>query len=395
MINLLRRNLGVIYSILIVLFLLAPLIQWRTHLIREKTLYGYTDPVPNKPIHYRSAFFDKSLQQWIEKFFNTHLGFRAYFIRSYNELNFRLFHEVNNTRLKLTTTPHHGLYSNLSIDSLNQEMIQKETLENRYTLEANKLLKIQHDLASKNKFFIVVLASSKAYIYPKELGKRYLVHGAHHVFKRTANFGRILKATGVNVIDAGPLLRHLTRTSHIETHPISGLHWNYYAACIIAQHIIENSSQQFSNMSKLDCGHSEPRLPPGYDVDVDGYSLLNIWSSAKLLRPTPYPSHLISIDKHSPWHPKIVLIGDSFSDQIQFILNQIKMPEKLVVSSYFKTRTVIPSLQIKNNKENPVQQSILKDIEKSDIIILEMVDYNVTSWLTYGFADYFLKHASL
>src|SRR3990167_8682624 len=334
------KKAEVFFAALLIVFLLSPTIQTIMHLAPEATLYGYNDPVPEKPTHYLHGFFDKSLQQWIEKTFTARLGFRAYLIRTINEINFRLFHEMDNTRLKLMTTKQHGLYSNLSIDSLNYDIMHKDALEKKYQKEAQQLLEVQNKLAALGKYFVVVIASSKAYIYPKGLGQRLLVGGDNNVFNRAANFGAILKASGVHVIDSGPILRHLVHTEKIETHPVSGLHWNYYAACLIAQKIVQQAQKRFPTMVGLDCGTATRISPPMYDVDVDGYSLLNIWSKAGLIKLTTYPTIIAIQNKTMNWHPKMVVIGDSFSDQLRFTLKKANIYAHMVMSSYFKRREV-------------------------------------------------------
>lgn len=390
----LYKKAGVFFSTLLIVFLITPTLQTIKKIAPESTLYGYTDPIPEKPTHYIASFFDKSLQQWIEKKFNSRLGFRAGLIRSFNEIDFRLFRETDNSRLKLMTTRQHGLYSNLSIDSLNDDIMHKEALEKEYQAEANQLLAIQNKLTARGKYFEVVIASSKAYVYPKGLGQRLLVGGSKNIFNRAANFSAILKATGVHVIDSGPILRNLVRTQKIETHPSSGLHWNYYSACLIAQNIVEHAQQTFPTMAGLDCGTAQRIPPPMNDVDVDGYSLLNIWSGAGLLQLTTYPTIQSIQNPLLNWHPNIVFIGDSFSDQIRFAFKKAHVYSHLVMSSYFKQREIDDAngpIDIPDDGK-PFEPKLLADIGASDIIILEMVDYNTHKKL-YGFADYFLQYA--
>ncbi len=385
------KKINCLLPALLIVLLLAPTIQTIKPLAPEATLYGYTDPIPKKPTNYIRSFFDKSLQEWLEKKFTAQIGFRAYLIRSFNEMNFRLFHEMDNSRLKLTVTKQHGLYSNLSIDSLNNDMMHKQELEENYQKQAQQLLDVQNKLAARGIYFEVVVASSKAYIYPQGLGQRLLIGGDKHIFKRAANFGAILKAKGVHVIDSGPLLRHLAHTKKIETHPVSGLHWNYYAACLIAKEIVNQAQTQFPTMVGLDCGIATRIPPPMNDVDVDGYSLLNVWSGVGLLKLTTYPTIKKIQNNTMNWHPKMVIIGDSFSDQVRFVLKKANIYKQLVMSSYFQRREVDGDVDITDDGNPFEPEKLLADIKTSDIVILEMVDYNLFRNL-YGFADYFLKY---
>lgn len=385
--------LGVLFSIFLIVLLFLPVTQGVTKFASESDLRGYTDPIPDKPVNYVYGFFDKSLQHWAEKYFNVNLGFRAFLIRSLNQINFTSFRESNNSHLKVISTKHHGLYSNLSINSLNDELIHKTVLEKRYQDEAKKLLQVQKILQSQGKYFEVVIASSKAYVYPDELGNRYLAGGAVNVFSRAPSYGQILKAAGVHVVDSGPLLRQVAQSGFV-THPASGLHWSYYAGCLVAQQILEDARQYSPSIAPiLNCGAAVHRKPFANDIDLDGYYLLNIWSRAGLIKQSTYPT--IMPVKNVRKRPSILFIGDSFSDHIRNAFKMGDVYSRIIMSSYFQRREIEDRLDNKINtpteEEDSVfyQKKILEDIATSDIIVLEMVDYNV-SRCNYGFADAFL-----
>lgn len=390
------KKAGLFFCIGIILLLAVPTAQGFFKFFPEHVgLYGYTDPIPDKPRHYLRGFFDKSFQTWIEKKFNAQIGFRAFLIRSFNEVNFRLFHEADSSFLKLFLTKTHGLYSDQTIESLNYDVIYKKELEKSYRQDAKKLLKIQTLLAKQGKCFMVVIASSKAYIYPKELGHRLLIGGSQHIFNRAANFAAILKDYGINVVNSKALLDKVAHQDKIETHPSSGVHWNHYAGCLVAKEILSQAKSNFPNLATIDCEPYQRRMPPLNDVDVDGYSMLNIWSKNHLIRLTTYPT--ISLENTtSYWRPKIVVIGDSFSDQIRSVFKETHVYSQMVMSSYFKRREVEDqNEQVQETSSNSSFESqVLADIAEGDIIILEMVDYNLhrkNEPHLYGFAEYFLK----
>lgn len=386
------RSLGLIFSISVVGLLLLPITQNVLHLIHPKSLYGYSDEIPKKPDNLVKAFFTKNLQSWAEKYFDSHMGGRAFLTRTFNQMNFMLFHESNNEHCKVISSKKHGLYSNLTVNDLNDTLIHKSELEKKYQIEAAKLSEIQNILASKGKYFEVVIASSKAYVYPSELGNRYISEGATHVFERAASFGKALKAAHVNVIDSGPELRQLAQHSNIIIEPTSGLHWSYYAGCLVAHEIVEKAMQQFAMMPALDCGTPITRKPVMNDVDVDGYLLLNIWSEPALITASTYPT--ISPNQSIKWQPKIVFIGDSFSDHIRSAFKKANVYSQIIMSDYFQTRKLTvndKTDELKDKSLDEIRTQILNDIDESDIVVLEFVDYNIPRW-SYGFSDYFLAH---
>jgi len=369
-----NRIVGIVFSVTLVVLLALPALRWIALRGPDGALYGYSDSLPPHPHNPMRAFFDRSLQHWIEKNFEINLGFRALLIRSFNELNFRLFREA--PKLRLYTTPTHGLYSKMSIESLNDEVLRRKMLEDRYSIEAEKLLRVQQQLESQGKYFGVIIGTSKPYVYPNDLGSRYLVGGGSGIFDRAANFGNVLRAAGVNIIDGGPLLRKFVAKTGLETHSDSGVHWNYYAGCIIALELLDNvRNRQFNNTPILNCG--EPHLAQPHMVDVDGLLLLNIWSNGGITKPTPYPT--ISTIGEVAWQPKIVFIGDSFSDQIRYALQLANSYSRMVTSSYFQVRVVDDKENVKKNPDsvesdvNTNRSKLMTDIANSDIIILEMV----------------------
>ena len=385
---------GILFSVLLLSMLAMPGVRWVFLQKPDGSLYGYSAEISPSPIDIRKAFFDKSLQRWVEKYSEVNLGFRAVLIRSFNELNFRLFKEA--PRLRLYTTAEHGLYSKMSIDSLNDEIVRYDELDLRYRVESKKLLQVQKLLASQGKHFEVVIAASKPYVYPQGLGTRYLVGGSTKIFDRAISFGNALREVGVNVIDGGPLLREVVARTGLETHPSSGVHWNYYAGCLVAQGLFEHiRDRQFVETPKFDCG--TPRVAMPHMVDIDGLLLLNIWSDGGIAKPSIYPS-ITTVDKSS-WRPKIVFIGDSFSDQIRYSLRQANAYSRMVTSGYFRVREVddpitgVQTVADVRSDESTIHKALLKDIIDSDVIVLQMVDYNIGRW-GYGFSDYILKYFS-
>ena len=382
--------IGLLLSIALIATLALPTLRWLDIRAPDGKLYGYTDDVPPPPTDLMHAFLDKSLQQWVQKYYEVNLGFRPFLIRSFNELNFRLFQEA--PKLRLYSSETHGLYSKMSIDSLNDEVLRRKVLEDRYHVEAEKLLRVQRKLQSQGKYFEVIIGTSKPYVYPDSLGTRFLVGGSDGIFERAASFGKVLHETGVNVIDGGPLLRDFVTRTGIDTHPDSGVHWNYFAGCLIAHQLLDNIRlRQFPKATMLDCG--KPLLTEAHWVDVDGLLLLNIWSNGGFTRPSTWP--VIYKNDDSVWRPNIVFIGDSFSDQIRYALQQANAYSCLVTSSYFSAREVddrvAGAITAADNKadEALVHKALMKDIVNSDVIVLQMVDYNVGRW-GYGFADYYL-----
>ncbi|QLZ68646.1 hypothetical protein FOLKNPGA_01425 [Legionella sp. PC1000] len=379
-----------IFSIIIVVLLCLPLLQSVFHVFYEKPLYGYVEKNLEKPSSLVTSWFDRKWQKYWENVFDEKAGFRTVLIRGFNEISFRLFSEM--PRLNLYSTKEHGLYSKMSIDQLNYEYTYRKNLTKSYNEFAKRIQELQQLLAANNKHFVVVISSSKAYVHPQGLGKRLLVSTDKNLFRKIASLGYELKKQGVNVIDSAPFLRKFYRKKAIETHANTGFHWNYYAGCMVAQQLFYNAEKTLTDIPKLECGnpiYKKPEL-----VDLDGLWLLNVFSNVNLAKLSPYPQP--SAKFPAKYLPKILLVGDSFMDQIISALDRSKAYDDLIFSRYFKTRTVhkpersfsfndFPSLT-----EKQIQGDILDDVMKSDLIVLQMVDYNINAF-GYGFVDALLE----
>lgn len=391
------QMLGFAFATIIVLVLAAPTLRWLYLKAPDGALYGYTDAVPPRPHKIARAFREKTFQQWCQRYFDANMGFRKPLILSFNEITFRLFREA--PRLRLYSTRANGLYSQMSIDSLNDEVSRRALLETRYQEEAQKLLRVQNLLQSAGKDFQVVIGASKPYVYPNDLGHRYLVGGSDDIYGRAASFGNALRTAGVNVVDGGPFLRDYVARTGVETHSHAGVHWNYYAACLVARQMFQSIHDRgMVAAPRLECG--APTLDTPHMIDVDGLDLLNIWSTGGVAKRTSYPKPtLVDSSSASPDLPKIVFISDSFADQIYFSLQQAHVYSSLIGSRYFKAREIVDpasgavTATDVHADEAKVRGQVVNDIAQSNIVVLEMVDYNIQRW-DYGFADYLLNYAA-
>ncbi len=386
--------LYIVLSGLFILLLLLPSLQYFFRLIPEGNLYGYVEKKTTKPGSIVHGWFDKRLQRWWEETFDNNIGFKTFCVRIFNEINFRLFSEA--PQIRLYSTKAHGLYSRMSIESLNYEFTNHEMLSKQYVEFAHKLIELQGLLEKNGKHFEVVISSSKAYVHPDGLGKRFLINTDSNIFSKISSLGNELKKLKVNVIDSGPLLRQLYMHELIETHPYSGVHWNYYAGCIVARDLLNDAKKLLKNTPILNCG--SPVYKESTMVDVDGLLLLNVLSDVNILRPSPYPSP--TIESFGGYKPKILIIGDSFMGQMVFSLMESVAYSRLVTSNYFSTREVhyqpidSPCEKSESLSKQHIQASVINDALNSDLIVLQMVDYNVSRF-GYGFVDSLLKYLKL
>ena len=380
-----RKILTLFYGAVFVGLLALPALQYFFQFTQEGLLYGYVEPKASLAEGEKLSWFKRTSQQHWEEQFNEHVGFRAFLIKVFNEFTFRVFSEA--PRMSIYSTTQHGLYSTMSINSLNDEYINREKLTQNYISLAKKLKELQQLLEAKGIRLQVVISSSKAYVHAQDLGKSFLAYPHGDIYSKTANLGHELEVLGVNVVDSAPLLRQFNEETSIETHPNSGLHWNYYAGCVVAKKLLQEVKKTMPDITQIDCGNPTYKEPQW--VDVDGLLLLNLLSKAHLNKPSPYPSP--SAISSTPFRPKVLMVGDSFMDQITYALDQAKIYSKLILSSYFMTRQKsIVNNQPSSKSAKQIQERVIKDALNSHLVILQMVDYNVPRY-GYGFVEAMLE----
>lgn len=146
------------------------------------------------------------------------------------------------------------------------------------------------------------------------------------------------------------------------------------------------------DITQIDCG--KPVYGEPHWVDIDGLLLLNILSKAHLDKPSPYPTPSAILSTH--FKPKVLIVGDSFMDQMVYALDEAKVYSKLIISRYFMTRQKGVMADNNNPTDSPkqIQELVVKDALDSNLVILQMVDYNVQRY-GYGFIEAMLDELKI
>jgi hypothetical protein len=374
-----------------ILVLAAPMTESVLKLAPERPLLGWTEKLAPMPSALAQGWFDKSLQAWASDHIATIMGFRSALVRTYNELQFRLFNEV--AKVHVIRGQHHGLYVLDHLRRMNERVQDRSAHQRSFDLQAKQLRVVQEYLASKDKYFIVVLAASKPYVYFEDAPKRYVASGLDKSLVNMASFANALRAQGVNVLDSALRLRKLAQGG-VVTHPDSGAHWTYYSACVIASDMLDMArSAQLPQAPKLDCGKPIYRAPEGSDGDV--FNLMNIWTDGGVVNQTPFPVIVPSEEAGRPLN--ILVIGDSFFEQMRPALTSGKVYNSLIHAGYFRTRVVhgktlgsVVSLEGPETDQTRLRNEVNADLEAADLVLLEMVDSN-QGRNSYDWAAYMCK----
>lgn len=378
--NNLSEKISIILVIFLVTFLSLPGLQLAFNFLPKTELYGYVASMPDAPNDKVTAWFNGSLQKWIDNYVNSNHGFRAELLRTFNEVEFRIFRQRAN--LNLIYTPIFGLYAKMQIDYINATIRDQENLKPKFYSYVFKVRAVQDILRKQSIDFLHVIAASKIFIVPYGVPVKYLATDTSKLLSSSLSLGDLLERLGVRTFDSAPFLRKISQECEYPLYSKAGVHWNFYAGCRVACEINDRFRPRFS---MLDCRCEQPVMKKAESIDIDGLKLMNLWSFEKWRDMQPYPSIIAS--GSGAYRPSVLFIGDSFSDQIRVAMGECNIYSRIDFSSVFERflssgTSYDTATDMKNCLTN------FKDfLHQYDIVILEMVDYNIYRYFGYGFVE--------
>ena len=379
------RRLGLVLSIVLVGLLSLPAIQTLRPILPNGRA-GY--PVPLKaarPGDFTRAWFDGSLQRWLEALAEADVGFRPVLVRSFNEAAFHLFRDLPRASVLATD---HDVYTYPELQGLNALVARKAYFEDGYRALAPRLRSLQEELARRGKHFEVIIATSKALVSLDGVPDRYLVAPREDMYRRAADVSAILKENGVNVVDGTGLLRRI-RADGISTHATSGVHWNRYSGCAVARQLLEDSRRDLGDsVAKLGC--DPPQLGPPWATDVDGLTMFELLTRGGLVTPTSFPTLTPGLSGQT----RFLFVGDSFCFNVIDAIALSHAAGALTFRIYYLDRyTFSPkdgaALSYQALTAPVSVADIYNDVAGADVVVLEMVDFNL-NYFGFGFVEQML-----
>lgn len=322
-----------------------------------------------------TGWFNKEFQQQFDTWFNSHVGLRPWMVRTAKQINFTLFGkepEGNGTQIYFGKD--NFLFEGPYINTYNESGQKKQKLLHDITW---RLWRLQELLEERGIILLLVLAPSKAEVYPEYLPDNMKKPGRN---KRLSHYQRmlpILDEFGINYIDGHKLFLQWKKQGEPLLFARGGTHWNYYAAGRIVQSIMSNLSDKTgSNFDTIEiASYNTDAKPEGTDNDLG--ELLNLWFTDKMKRGQVHPVFRYLPGKRKP---NLLMIGDSFSFTLIRIMETEHLFEQCDLLYYFKRRFSWPA-----GTNDPIDFSTLdlqRELLSRDAVIIEINEY----WLPqYGF----------
>ncbi len=367
--------------VLFSLLLLFPLSQTVFHWLPEMPLAG-VEKTPAEPRFHALAWWDGSLQERFEPWFNAKVGLRGWMVRTYNQIHNVLFRKFAGTGTKVVQGREGVLFEKVYVDAFHAPR-QRRQKELRDVCEGVRAL--QDALAERGIAFLLVIAPSKAEILPEFLPEWVDVGGRPAKRSAREDMVPLLQEYGIQHMDVNALFRRWKSERAPSMFSKGGTHWNHYAAARVTGEILNALGRQ--------TGRAMPVLEVTgvltndvvWATDNDLGQLLNLWSSQRFAGTQTHP--VLRTSRSDPL-PDILFVGDSFVLTLTRILDEAGLYRKRDTFYYFNRRFGYPA-----DVDEPLDRGRLDipaELRGRDAVVIEINEY----WLPrigFGFVKAALK----
>lgn len=248
------------------------------------------------------TWFNGNYQQTTDDYAKEEFGFRNFLVRLHNQIGFWLFKKAYAE--KVIVGKQNYLYETGYIDALNGELFMgHEALNDTIT----KIKQLNSELEALGKKLLIVLAPSKARVYPEYIPDNYLltpVKNTNYDFYKQA-----LKSAQISHIDFNAIFQNKKKTSKYLLFPQLGVHWSrleaIYAADTIFKHLSYIGNCNLPNIEILNIEEKDILEAPDDDMALS-LNLLK-WPEFKKMA---YPT--IAVNQNKKDKKNCIVISDSF-----------------------------------------------------------------------------------
>jgi hypothetical protein len=372
------------FKIILFIFLFAllwiPLIQQKIKFVKESELKGaYIKPeFPSLTV---DSIKSLEFQKQFEDYQNFNFGFRPFFVKMKNSINYLLFHELS-------------IYDNIAgkdnyIFSLGST---ERTLGLQYSGKEknNEIIKkiefLKNGIEKHGGHFLVLIAPSKESVIPDYLPRPY-----NSNFKANTDYLDFVegyKKYNIPVIDYCAYFNQIKETHPYPLYTKTGFHWSMYGGSIaqdtLLSYIETNIHKSIPSYKRLGVEFSETAR----ETDADFEDPLNLLFSLGQSQYV-YPKLQLVQSSTKRYRPKAIFIGDSFFWQIkrQNMLKHVLSDDSKFWFYFDKT-----SYSFQDNQDVPMNNlDIIKELESADFVIL-IGNMSTMGTFPFGVSDYYFNH---
>lgn len=360
-----------------------PLIRLTTGFPPDVPLAGVETPVA-APRWSWAGWWEGTLQSEFDDWWGRRIGLRGFLVRTANQFNYSLFRQVpyrGGTRVRLGANGFLFEQPYLTAYHTEGDRSEKELRE----ISAH-LRRLQDRLAADGVAFLLIIAPSKAEVYPEYLPPDADVAGRP---LRRSNYDKLipfLRADGIHLVDGHELFLQWKREPGA---PLlfsrGGTHWNQYGAArivaVMLQRLRELTGKDLPQVRVT--GAVTNRVVGPSDNDLG--ELLNLWTSRWLAGPQVHP--VLEIDR-GRYLPDILFIGDSFVFTLTNLMDREGLYRRRNTYYYYNREYFYP--EAPNAPLDKRRLDVLAEVRARDAVVIEVNEY----WLPrigFGFARDLLR----
>lgn len=354
-----------IYIIAANIFIAIVLVQSYLRPFPDMILSGAekkAQPEISSPRDLVTGRFQDKVETWLKQ----NIGFRGYFVKTDNQINYSVFNEFSRSHpRKIILGKNKQLFEEQYIDVYNRlDVPPVRVLEDKVA----GIKKLQDLLKRRNVEFLLVLTPSKATVYPEYIPEKYILRGNLAKKDIYQLIMPILKRYGVNVVDGRAQFLDLKKQGVTGLFPSSGTHWSLYGGYRFATALIGCMEQALGRRlvrieSKQTIVSGEP-----IELDKDVARLGNILFTRSLFTEYRYP--VTGPDSGSgAYRPDILLVGSSFCWNILYYLDMNNTCSRINFYYYFNTDYSYPGKRKGMIDRDGVNWE--RDVLSRDIVIIE------------------------
>jgi hypothetical protein len=283
---------------------LLPLAQFSTNFFEEKKLDGYIIE-HDKPRFEWKEWFNNSYQNQYDKYFNQKFGFRNFFVRSHNQLDYSLFNQLHANGVVVGKDDY--LYEKNYIKSyMGTDYIGEKEIK----AKINEIKSIYQFLKANNTDLLLIIAPGKGYFYPEYIPEDMMQERGPTNYE---GYVEELSKTNIPYIDFNHLFLEMKDTSSIILYPKTGIHWSQASIALVMDSIIRKT-EYILGADLPDLSYSYNPLEEAEKIDRDIEKGLNLFHPIKI--PQMHQAIMQFESDHDKTKPKMICIADSFFWQL-------------------------------------------------------------------------------
>ena len=373
----------IIWLVAVCVVCIAVLVQTYRPYVDIRPLQGMVvPPAPKVDLNWQN-WFSGEYQKKYEAWFNAHIGFRSPMVMLANQVNFSVFRQnaYSEERTNVLLGKDDWLFEGLSVRAY-----QWPGWRTNVELEeaVQKLAKLQQLMMAKRGIPVpLVIAPSKPQMYPEYMPpthKKKRMSVEESVFTDYQRVVPLLQEKNVLVGDGHAVLKRMKHQKEHRFFAKGGMHWNDYAAFLVLKDLRQRVNPKLKKPLPLpEITGFEKR--PAEREDTDLAKLMNIYTTDAIFTDEMYPS-VKQPDVPLEKRPRVLIVGDSFSYQLAYVLKHYGMCRDVSIYDYFQTLRSHTGEMIES-KANINWDQLLSSY---DLILIENVE-NMIPEFGFGFVD--------